>query len=994
MRRWHSKKQQGDNVVSKVVQIKVPSDLGSIIDRYQDQGESPLLVYLIKAVVGDELGQKRVAGLIEYLHKTHNVTDVFIDTVSGKPGISATPGFWGRLGNRNVPVGTPEFVQMSGQLPLNFLGVEDKDLHEKQQQLFRSLHKRVAKSEPVFQQIDKCLESLQHKHYPAALQNFETKIAAFNDPTQNGIGFEEIIHVIDENVRAGNIQWDHYPKMRAVANARDLPRPDQEFMNQQLRQLMATMLQQFVTNEFAQQHMVADPDLWHLGATHMLMADGHANTLEEAIELEKSLTVQTRIQMYMKFKEKVSLVLGSMIGAMSKPGRVLDTETQGIIQEAEVFSGLNLRQVSNADVFQILVDLSSLARIDLEADYPEFLKGAHQMAHSRVLSVSRELIVEVNQLQADMRRNLAETDACKMVIQMHRHIEGMRLLVSLNAIPDEAYYTGTDYEIPRGQLTLARFLQFNLINECMTSRVRRQVEKAQPEVDDLICEANHFYLLAEERGEVIVRKGLSELGGADHTDAIFVVTGYLEPYIVAELKANGISYVSINPKVDDAAAATLAYRASLESGLGELAVFQDFGVINQMAAAIQAQDWAKAIKIGEERCLESKPSYSNFESVTASHRLPDFGSLVETEISPPLPDFGSLAETEISPPLPDFGSLTETEISPPLPGFGSLAEFSPLLPDFGSLTEISPPRQKFVRRTYSIPQLKLRDANPILYYYLAIAHFRKENFTRAAAFASAARKACDEKDAELKGQIMELRSQLTKIIETLKSNEDGRFMQFLEPVLEADDWPYILELLEDFCFDEILSRDRSLLSNDEPTVTLPKIKRSIHPMILLYLAVAYVRNQYPKTALEMANIALSHCHSEHEEVKSQLENLITQLKGGNHPKTLSEVAKLLNEGDQNVGTAWGIVDDILNKDERNGIAYFYRAICMQRMISMALEKFAGNIDAGTIYFIRDMCSKLNEDIKNARYYGSTQDQALRQQLDMLDQFHQNVCSRF
>ncbi len=291
-----------------------------------------------------------------------------------------------------------------------------------------------------------------------------------------------------------------------------------------------------------------------------------------------------------------------------------------------------------------------------------------------------------------------------------------------------------------------------------------------------------------------------------------------------------------------------------------------------------------------------------------------------------------------------------------------------------------------------MPLLKLREAHPILYFYLAVAHSNTENFARASAFALAAADTCDENDSDLKAQITSLQSQLNQIIETLKSNEDARFMQFLEPILQANNWYDALLHLEDYCFDKIVLGHR-VPGSDEPNVTLPTIYRSIHPMILFYLAVAYARNQYPETALKMANIALSDCKSEHEDIRSQLEGLIGQLQSTAHAQELSEIVELLSEDEKNWGIAMGKLDTILENDKRNAIAYFYHAICMQRLMSTVLENLEGNIDAAARDAIRNMCTKLSEDIENARYYGAKQDKVLQQQLDALDQFHDNICSR-
>jgi hypothetical protein len=617
---------KGNEMTYDIYSIVIPNNLGVVVAR--QEGTSPFTIFLIKNVVGDVKGQQRACEIVRQLYSTCNVKTVYTDTIRDMPSKSrgkAVEVF-------NAVAGLPELMSLSKELNINIRGMENTELHERNQKLFQSIRSQSEGFDDVLDEIEGYIEILRQKFFSSKLLDFEDK---FSDFDNGNLTIEELLSLLDSLCQKGILNWGDYPILQMVISSYVLPKVDSQQVNQELRGLVAELVKNFYSKETAYYEQIRP--------SAILMTQRSGHTLQDASDIVDSMSSQQKLSLYTKFRDEALMIIFAV--ASLSNGKVPSDDVQEQVKELERFSGVNLKRADHGDFLDLVIDLSTFCNIDIE-NYPHLKLGAHALRHRNAIYSNWNLIMpEIENFRINGCNALARSRESVDVLRIQYHLDEMRQLIQLQSLPEERHsaINYAEYKVFRSDLTLEKFLQYKLfLNSCHQSVLAR-LRNIQPEFDHLIREALEYYDVAADRANSLSQNIFTHMEANGVRDAILVATGYLEPYIIDQLNQEHFSYISINPKIDDPLALAKTHLDSLELGsdlfskaLSSLGILEEKkdsmlggNTIQAMEHAIQQQQWQTAVEIGE-ACLQDK-TYENDDQAYTSFSVFPMKSIVTRE---------------------------------------------------------------------------------------------------------------------------------------------------------------------------------------------------------------------------------------------------------------------------------------------------------------------------------------------------------------------------
>ena len=170
---------------------------------------------------------------------------------------------------------------------------------------------------------------------------------------------------------------------------------------------------------------------------------------------------------------------------------------------------------------------------------------AYAARHRHVLSKAVDsdgLFKELDQLDRDLRAGLYTDPDQEAMDSLQYRLDIMEKLLNISATPEELAEFRADPQSFRVQ----RFLDY-IAEHDKSGEIRLDAEMYN--LDRYLDEVKEFYQVADERSRAFVENTLSRMNRHNTPIALLVTGGYHTAEVVSELKAHGISYICVKPRL-------------------------------------------------------------------------------------------------------------------------------------------------------------------------------------------------------------------------------------------------------------------------------------------------------------------------------------------------------------------------------------------------------------------------------------------------------------
>ncbi|NTV52241.1 MAG: hypothetical protein HGA76_04410 [Candidatus Firestonebacteria bacterium] len=176
------------------------------------------------------------------------------------------------------------------------------------------------------------------------------------------------------------------------------------------------------------------------------------------------------------------------------------------------------------------------------APYPNATLYASHLSAAALRLESDAVFEELEHLDRDVRERLYTTPVQRELDRLEYELDVMEKILSVSATPGElqAYFKDS------AAYGVERFAQF------IRAHGRKASEMVEPDLyalDGYLEKAARFYEFADRRSGVFVEKALQRMQKHKVEMAVLITGGFHTDAVLAKLKAQGVSYLSIQPKV-------------------------------------------------------------------------------------------------------------------------------------------------------------------------------------------------------------------------------------------------------------------------------------------------------------------------------------------------------------------------------------------------------------------------------------------------------------
>lgn len=201
--------------------------------------------------------------------------------------------------------------------------------------------------------------------------------------------------------------------------------------------------------------------------------------------------------------------------------------------------------ISTVEFYSYLKEVIDKNRKVASKDYPELDKYiSYILSYNSIEHIG--LFEEISQIEDALKEKMFSRDIERQLNSLSKNIEILKNLANLKLITQTLDY----YRKDRSAFLVSNFINF--INENAPKyKITYIIDPNFRNIDGQLPDLEKFYTLALERDKILVDNTIDKMNQLNTKTAVLVAGGFHTQGISEFLKAKGISYIVVTPKVNE-----------------------------------------------------------------------------------------------------------------------------------------------------------------------------------------------------------------------------------------------------------------------------------------------------------------------------------------------------------------------------------------------------------------------------------------------------------